>query len=126
MHARVVLGVGKGVLFREVSSFRNACKSGTVLFRQVSSVQGCPYREVPLQVLSVCVCTDLYDVDVGEVWRGERSQGCHQWSVCEWQPSRDVVLRPPHQMLRYQGLCVSVCVSVCVCECEGVCECAFQ
>ena len=27
MHARVVLGVGKGVLFREVSSF-----------------QGCPYR----------------------------------------------------------------------------------
>ena len=31
MHARVVLGLGKGVLFREVSS-----------------VQGCPYRGVPL------------------------------------------------------------------------------
>ena len=31
MHARVVVGVGKGVLFREVSS-----------------VQRCPYREVPL------------------------------------------------------------------------------
>ena len=77
-------------------------------------------------MLSVCVCTDLYDVDVGEVWRGERSQWCHQWSVCEWQSSCDVVLRPPHQMLRYQGLCVSVSVSVCVCECEGVCECAFQ
>ena len=33
MHARVVVGVGKGVLFREVSS-----------------VQRCPYREVPLYV----------------------------------------------------------------------------
>ena len=32
-HARVVLGVGKGVLFREVSS-----------------VQGCPYRGVQLYV----------------------------------------------------------------------------
>ena len=31
MYARVVVGVGKGVLFREVSS-----------------VQGCPYRGVPL------------------------------------------------------------------------------
>ena len=31
MHARVVVGVGKGVLFREVSS-----------------VQGCPHRGVPL------------------------------------------------------------------------------
>ena len=31
MHARVVVGMGKGVLFREVSS-----------------VQRCPYREVPL------------------------------------------------------------------------------
>ena len=44
MHARVVLGVGKGVLFREVSS-----------------VQECPHREreVPLYLLddpSVCVC----------------------------------------------------------------------
>ena len=37
MHARVVhvLGLGKGVLFREVSS-----------------VQGCPYRGVPLNLLS--------------------------------------------------------------------------
>ena len=35
MHARVVVGVGKGVLFREVSS-----------------VQRCPYREVPLYILS--------------------------------------------------------------------------
>ena len=34
MHARVVVGVGKGVLFREVSS-----------------VQRCPYREVPLYIL---------------------------------------------------------------------------
>ena len=33
MHARVVVGVGKGVLFREVSS-----------------VQRCPYREVPLYI----------------------------------------------------------------------------
>ena len=35
MHARVVVGVGKGVLFREVSS-----------------VQRCPYREVPLYTLT--------------------------------------------------------------------------
>ena len=35
--AKVVLGVGKGVLFREVSS-----------------VQGCPYRGVPL-CIHVCV-----------------------------------------------------------------------
>ena len=33
LHARVVVGVGKGVLFREVSS-----------------VQGCPYRGVPLYI----------------------------------------------------------------------------
>ena len=37
MHARVVLGVGKGVLFREVSS-----------------VQGCPYRVVPLYMIVAC------------------------------------------------------------------------
>ena len=39
MHARVVLGVGKGVLFREVSS-----------------VQGCPYRNVPLYCLLSAFC----------------------------------------------------------------------
>ena len=33
MHARVVLGVGKGVLFREVSSF-----------------QGCPYTKYPFSI----------------------------------------------------------------------------
>ena len=36
MHARVVLGVGKGVLFREVSS-----------------VQGCPHRERGSTVLEL-------------------------------------------------------------------------
>ena len=46
MHARVVVGVGKGVLFREVSS-----------------VQRCPYREVPLYLparaafLPYVICT---------------------------------------------------------------------
>ena len=38
MHARVVLGVGKGVLFREVSS-----------------VQECPHRERGSTVLYVCI-----------------------------------------------------------------------
>ena len=46
MHARVVLGVGKGVLFREVSS-----------------VQECPHREreVPLYICmySTCVLTSM-------------------------------------------------------------------
>ena len=38
----MVFGVGKGVLFREVSSL----KSGkSVLFREVSSVQECPHTE---------------------------------------------------------------------------------
>ena len=52
MHARVVLGVGKGVLFREVSSSEvemHAVGVGKgVLFREVFSVQMCPYREVPI------------------------------------------------------------------------------
>ena len=41
MHARVVVGVGKGVLFREVSS-----------------VQRCPYREVPLYI-DTCMYTRI-------------------------------------------------------------------
>ena len=54
MHARVVLGVGKDVLFREVSSVqRLQCVQEwyilgvgkDVLFREVSSVQEWPYRE---------------------------------------------------------------------------------
>ena len=55
MHARVVLGVGNGVLFREVSSvlgcphFRMHARvvlgvGNGVLFREVSSVLGCPHR----------------------------------------------------------------------------------
>ena len=48
MHARVVLGVGKGVLFREVFS-----------------VQECPHRErgstvVYILYLCVCVCVFVY------------------------------------------------------------------
>ena len=50
MYARVVVGVGKGVLYREVSS-----------------VQGCPYRGVPLYIcywrvyrwLHVDMCFDV-------------------------------------------------------------------
>ena len=44
MHARVVLGVGKGVLFREVSS-----------------VHECPYRESTLIHLSSCRDTSIED-----------------------------------------------------------------
>ena len=48
--------MGKGVLFREVSSFQGlrvvlGVGKG-VLFREVSSVRGCPYRGVPLYILS--------------------------------------------------------------------------
>ena len=42
MHARVVLGVGKGVLFREVSSVQG-CPHRE---REVSSFHCCPYRGV--------------------------------------------------------------------------------
>ena len=44
MHARVVLGVGKGVLFREVSSY---------------IVQECPHRENGSTVLYVCIRLSL-------------------------------------------------------------------
>ena len=47
----VYLGVGKGVLFREVSSFQRLKEwyilgvEKAVLFREVSSVQECPHTE---------------------------------------------------------------------------------
>ena len=47
MHVRVVLGVGKGVLFREVSSEVARVVLGVgkgILFREVCSVQECPHR----------------------------------------------------------------------------------
>ena len=51
MHARVVLGVGKGVLFREVSSF-----------------QGCPYTEdvlkYPFSIDAHIIVPDLLHSDV--------------------------------------------------------------
>ena len=45
MHARVVLGVGKGVLFREVSSFqRLKCKQERYLgWEKVSCLERCPH-----------------------------------------------------------------------------------
>ena len=53
MHARVVVGVGKGVLFREVSS-----------------VQRCPYREVPLYMCGSVFCVHkfiIYPLSWGKV-----------------------------------------------------------
>ena len=49
MHARVVLGVGNGVLFREVSS-----------------VQECPHREreVPLYIYVQYMCANIHGVCV--------------------------------------------------------------
>ena len=53
MHARVVLGVGKGALFREVSSVQGLkCMQGWysgvgkgALFKEVSSVQGLKFMQ---------------------------------------------------------------------------------
>ena len=80
MHTRVVLGVGKGVLFREVSSFqRLKCMQEWYLgWEKVSCLERCPQfrgvlieREVPLHIHTLtnekpyrevilptlCVCT---------------------------------------------------------------------
>ena len=55
MHARAVVGVGKGALFREVSSVQECPHTEVPLykikggkrcpqaFREVCSIQGCPY-----------------------------------------------------------------------------------
>ena len=56
MHARVVLGVGKGVLGKGV------------LFREVSSVQECPHRERERFHCSACWKTTL-TLCVFMIWR---------------------------------------------------------
>ena len=65
MHARMALGVGKGVLFREVSSVQECphktCKSGkcTLGVGKVSSVQECPHREW-LNILSLSLSLHIF------------------------------------------------------------------
>ena len=49
MYARVVLGVGKGVLFREVSSVQ----AWIVHVNGLATVQECPHREVKIVIFSI-------------------------------------------------------------------------
>ena len=102
MHARVVLGVGKGVLFREVFS-----------------VQECPHRErgsTVVYILYLCVCVCLYTVDVSmsdppsllpglSVFR-EEDVSCIREQVLQRLPLR--VVRQLHKQTRGRSSIVAI------------------